>query len=78
MNAEFIVFAWSLALVAAIAAGLLLSFVDGVGRLAVRWAHRRRLTARPRVVAEIRADTQPHRVHRHAGRLVRAFLGAMR
>lgn len=78
MNAELILFAWSLALVAAIAAGLLLSLVDGVGRIALGFVHRRRRTAQRRVVAEPRVDARPRGAHRPVGRLVRGFLGTLR
>ncbi len=79
MSADLILFAWSLALVAAVGAGVLLSLVDGVGRLAVRLTRERRANAGPqRTESPNRATERPDGGYRPVGRLVRGFLGAMR
>lgn len=79
MSADLILFAWSLALVAAVAAGVLLSLVDGFGRLAVSLARERRANAEPpRAGSPTGATGRPDRGYHPVDRLVRAFLGATR
>lgn len=62
MSADLILFAWSLALVAAVAAGVLLSLVDGFGRLAVSLARERRANAEPPSAHSTKCDRSIHRL----------------
>lgn len=77
MSAELMIFAWSLALAAALAAGVLLSSIEWVAR-GVRAARDARANAR-RSAEEARPVHQSvRRPARPLGRLVRGWLTALR
>jgi hypothetical protein len=77
MSAELMIFAWSLALAAALAAGLLLSAIEWVARSA-RAARDARADVRRRAEDTRPAPRSPRRPARPLGRLVRGWLTALR
>lgn len=77
MSAELMIFAWSLALAAALAAGLLLSSIEWVAR-SMRASRDARATARRSVEEARPVHHSVRRPARPLGRLVRGWLTALR
>jgi hypothetical protein len=77
MSAELMIFAWSLALAAAVAAGLLLSSIEWLAR-GVRSARDARVDARRSAEDARPAHRGVRRPARPLGRLVRGWLTALR
>lgn len=77
MSAELMIFAWSLALAAAVTAGLLLSSIEWVAR-GVRAARDARASARRNAERTRPVHHAARRPARPLGRLVRGWLTALR
>jgi hypothetical protein len=77
MSAELMIFAWSLALAAAVAAGVLLSSIEWLAR-SVRSARDSRVDARRSAEDARPAHRGVRRPARPLGRLVRGWLTALR
>jgi|APTNR8051073442_1049403.scaffolds.fasta_scaffold179279_2 hypothetical protein len=77
MSAELMIFAWSLALAAALTAGLLLSSIEWVAR-GVRAARDARASARRSAERARPVHHSARRPTRPLGRLVRGWLTALR